>query len=75
MRYPSDGIRFTLRLDPDLRELLAAEARQQMRCLNSEIVMRLKRSLQHRRGRAARAVVGGHKQLEAEAATKTATTP
>jgi hypothetical protein len=52
-RYPSDERRFTLRLDPDLRELLVAEARRQMRCLNSEIVIRLKRSVKRHRGSAA----------------------
>ena len=41
--------RFTLRLERDLREALTAEARRQMRCLNSEIVIRLKQSLRRRR--------------------------
>jgi predicted HicB family RNase H-like nuclease len=52
MSYPSDENRFTLRLEPDLRELLAAEARRQMRSLNSEIKVRLRQTLEpQRRGR------------------------
>jgi hypothetical protein len=38
--------RFTLRLERDLREALTAEARRQMRSLNSEIHVRLRQTLE-----------------------------
>ena len=38
--------RFTLRLERDLRERLTAEARRQMRSLNSEIHVRLRQTLE-----------------------------
>jgi hypothetical protein len=45
---PEDG-RFTLRLEPGLRALLAAAAQQEMRSLCAEIKIRLRRSLDGRR--------------------------
>jgi hypothetical protein len=45
MQSSRDDQRFTLRLDDDLRQELAAEARRQMRSLNNEIQFRLRQSL------------------------------
>ena len=46
MRYnPDEDRRLTIRIEDDLREVLAAEARRQMRSLNGEINTRLKASL------------------------------
>jgi predicted HicB family RNase H-like nuclease len=45
MQATRDDQRFTLRLDDDLRQELAAEARRQMRSLNNEIQFRLRQSL------------------------------
>ena len=46
MRYnPDEDRRLTIRLDDDLREVLAAEARRQMRSLCSEIKFRLRQTL------------------------------
>jgi len=47
MRYnPDEDRRLTIRLEDDLREVLAAEARRQMRSLCSEIKFRLRRTLE-----------------------------
>jgi hypothetical protein len=46
MRYnPDEDQRLTIRLEDDLRDMLAAEARQQMRSLCSEINFRLRQTL------------------------------
>jgi uncharacterized protein (DUF1778 family) len=46
MRYnPDEDRRLTIRLEDDLREMLAAAARQQMRSLCSEIKFRLRQTL------------------------------
>jgi TraY domain len=46
MQYnPDEDRRLTIRLEDDLREVLAAEARRQMRSLCSEIKFRLRQSL------------------------------
>jgi hypothetical protein len=45
MRYdPDEDRRLTIRLDDDLRALLSAEARRQMRSLCSEIKFRLRQT-------------------------------
>jgi hypothetical protein len=41
---PDEDRRFTLRLEDDLREVLAAEAQRQMRSLCSEIKFRLRKA-------------------------------
>jgi hypothetical protein len=47
MRYnPDEDRRLTIRLEDDLREALAAEARRQMRSLCSEIKFRLWQTLE-----------------------------
>jgi len=49
MRYdPDEDRRLTIRLDDDLRALLSAEARRQMRSLCSEIKFRLRQTLDER---------------------------
>jgi hypothetical protein len=46
MRYnPDEDRRLTIRLEDDLREVLAAEAQRQMRSLCSEIKFRLRQTL------------------------------
>jgi predicted HicB family RNase H-like nuclease len=46
-RYrPDDDLRFTLRLDEDLRHELIAAAHRQMRSLNREIKYRLRQSFE-----------------------------
>ena len=46
MRYkPDEDRRLTIRLEDELREMLAAEARRQMRSLCSEIKFRLRQTL------------------------------
>jgi hypothetical protein len=46
MRYnPDEDRRLTIRLEDDLREMLTAEARRQMRSLCSEIKFRLRQTL------------------------------
>ena len=52
MRYnPEEDRRLTIRLEDDLREMLTAEARRQMRSLCSEIKCRLRQTLQVRGAR------------------------
>jgi hypothetical protein len=47
MRYnPDEDRRLTIRLEDDLREVLAAEAQRQMRSLCSEIKFRLRQTLE-----------------------------
>ena len=47
MRYnPVEDRRLTIRLEDDLREVLAAESRRQMRSLCSEIKFRLRQTLE-----------------------------
>ena len=47
MRYnPDEDRRLTIRLEDDLREVLAAESRRQMRSLCSEIKFRLRQTLE-----------------------------
>jgi hypothetical protein len=55
MRYnPDEDRRLTIRLKDDLREVLTAEARRQMRSLCAEIKLRLRQSFdQHQRDAAA----------------------
>jgi hypothetical protein len=45
---PDEDRRLTIRLDDDLRALLSAEARRQMRSLCSEIKFRLRQTLDER---------------------------
>ena len=52
MRYnPDEDRRLTIRLEDNLREVLASEARRQMRSLCSEIKFRLWQTLDERGGR------------------------
>jgi hypothetical protein len=52
MRYnPDEDRRLTIRLEDDLREVLAAEARRQMRSLCSEIKFRLRQTLERHQAR------------------------
>jgi predicted HicB family RNase H-like nuclease len=44
---PNEDRRLTIRLEDDLREVLAAEAQRQMRSLCSEIKFRLRQTLRH----------------------------
>jgi hypothetical protein len=47
MRYdPDEDRRLTIRLEQDLREVLASEARRQMRSLCAEIKFRLRQTLE-----------------------------
>jgi hypothetical protein len=52
MRYdPDEDVRFTLRIERDLREALASEAQRQMRSLCAEIKFRLRQTLEQRQAR------------------------
>lgn len=42
--------RWTLRLPPDLNDKIAAIAKREMRTLNSQVVLMLRRSLESRNG-------------------------
>jgi len=56
MRYnPDEDRRLTIRIEDDLREVLAAEAQRQMRSLCSEIKFRLRQTLHERHQDAATA--------------------
>jgi len=56
MRYnPDEDRRLTIRIEDDLREVLAAEAQRQMRSLCCEIKFRLRQTLDERHQDAATA--------------------
>jgi hypothetical protein len=46
MHNPDEVRRLTIRIEPDLRKALSAEARRQMRSLCAEIKFRLQQSLE-----------------------------